>query len=129
MAHARRARRAPVVLLIEDDPDFSALARELLEGEGYRVVTTASATEGVRMARRLLPDVISLDLGLPGRSGLQVLDELRSHPATWEIPIVVCTAYELDVLEHPPRLPRECFFTKPLELRRYLDALARLVSL
>lgn len=84
-----------MVLVIEDDPWTRAVETSLLADEGYAVVEAASGEEGLRLVKQRPPDVILLDLGLPARSGLDVLDVLREDPATRHIPVVVVSAYAL----------------------------------
>jgi CheY-like chemotaxis protein len=85
------------VLLIEDDPADALMIREAL-GDSRLPVRLARARSGPRAMRFLrhretrLPDVILLDLGLPGRHGLQVLADLKADPRLRTIPVVVVTA-------------------------------------
>ena len=70
------------VLVVEDEEDISELIRYNLDREGYNVVTTASGEEGLDAARRSQPDVVLLDLMLPGVDGLEVCRRLKSEPQT-----------------------------------------------
>ena len=80
------------VLVVDDEPDISALVAYHLARETYRVRTVASGPEALTSAERERPDLIVLDLMLPGMSGLQVLEELRRRPETQEIPVILLTA-------------------------------------
>ncbi|MDQ3871462.1 MAG: response regulator [Chloroflexota bacterium] len=66
----------------------------MLAGHGYRVVASASATSAASDARRLRPAAILLDVLIPGRNGRDVLGELKSDPATKEIPVIVVSAVD-----------------------------------
>jgi signal transduction histidine kinase/CheY-like chemotaxis protein len=80
------------VLTIDDDPAAIKLIETVLGAEGYTVVGALSGTEGVRAARTERPDLIILDLLMPGADGFEVMERLRADPSTAEIPIVVLTA-------------------------------------
>lgn len=79
----------PLVLLIEDESPMRRILRAALAANGYRLVETATAAEGLSQARAYNPDLVLLDLGLPDRPGLDVIRELR---AWTEAPIVVISA-------------------------------------
>ncbi len=79
----------PLVLLIEDESPMRRILRAALTANGYRLVETATAAEGLTQARAYNPDLVLLDLGLPDRPGLDVIRELRTWSAA---PIVVISA-------------------------------------
>ena len=80
------------VLVVDDEPDISALVAYHLARESYRVRTAADGMEALRAVETERPDLIVLDLMLPGISGLEVLAELRRSPGTREIPVILLTA-------------------------------------
>jgi two-component system, OmpR family, phosphate regulon response regulator PhoB len=80
------------ILVVDDEPDISALVAYHLARESFRVRTVSSGPEAIRAAELERPDLIVLDLMLPGMSGLQVLEELRRRPETAEIPVILLTA-------------------------------------
>jgi CheY-like chemotaxis protein len=82
----------PTILICEDEPSLRELVRATL-GPAYRCADAATGDEALELARELAPDVIVLDLMLPGRSGLDVLAELRSDEAIRDTPVVVMTAW------------------------------------
>lgn len=77
------------VLLIEDEVDIAEMYRRRLIVDGYSVLVANTGEEGIRLAEESLPDFISLDLGLPGLDGFQVLDHLLSSPKTRSTPVVI----------------------------------------
>jgi CheY-like chemotaxis protein len=79
------------VLLIEDDPDIATLYHTKLETDGYRVTLAADGESGLEMAKAGAPDLLFLDLRLPGMDGIQVLKALRSDPRTERLPVVILT--------------------------------------
>jgi putative two-component system response regulator len=89
---------APTILVCDDDPSLRELVRAVL-GNRYRFVEAADGSEALELARELPPDLIVLDVMLPGVSGIEVLEALHADPALAAIPVVVITAWshaELD---------------------------------
>jgi DNA-binding response OmpR family regulator len=81
------------VLIVEDDPQVRDVVRRYLERDGLAVQVTASGTEGLELARRTRPDVIVLDVMLPGLSGLEVCRILRDVDGS-DVPIIMLTALD-----------------------------------
>jgi DNA-binding response OmpR family regulator len=79
----------PKVLVVDDAPDIVRLTRDFLEHAGFTVLTAGNGDDALRVARQQRPDLIVLDLGLPGRDGLDVTRELRKDS---NVPIVMLTA-------------------------------------
>jgi two-component system phosphate regulon response regulator PhoB len=80
------------ILVVDDEPDIIALVAYHLVKHGYRVSTASDGNEAVRAARQELPALIILDLMLPGKSGYEVLEELRAAPATKDTAVLMLTA-------------------------------------
>jgi two-component system OmpR family response regulator/two-component system alkaline phosphatase synthesis response regulator PhoP len=90
---------AATILVCDDDPSLRELVRAVL-GTRYRFLEAADGTEALMIAREERPDLIVLDVMLPGLSGIEVLEELRATESLKEIPVVVITAWshaEIDV--------------------------------
>ncbi len=83
--------RPTTILVVEDDAASRGLLRSLLEREGYSAMVEADGESGLRVAREHEPDVVLLDIGLPGLDGLQVTRKLRQTAATRTIPIILLT--------------------------------------
>jgi CheY-like chemotaxis protein len=110
--------RGASVLLVEDEDQLRRVMKDLLQREGYRVAEARDGIQALDEVDRLAPDVIILDLNLPGIDGYSVLAQLRSRPATRDIPIMVLTAKgdednEVRVFE----LGADDFVTKPFRAR------------
>ena len=106
------------VLLVEDEEQLRRVMKDLLQREGYRVAEARDGIQALDEVDRFAPDVIILDLNLPGLDGYGVLQQLRSRPATRGIPIMVLTAKgdednEVRVFE----LGADDFVTKPFRAR------------
>jgi type II secretory ATPase GspE/PulE/Tfp pilus assembly ATPase PilB-like protein/ActR/RegA family two-component response regulator len=114
------ARRVPgaKVLLVDDEDQLRRVMRDLLERDGYVVTEAADGVEALDQVDRHAPDIVVLDLNLPGLDGYGVLTHLRSRPATAEIPVVVLTAHgdedsEVRVFE----MGADDFLSKPFRAR------------
>ncbi|MBC8170346.1 MAG: response regulator [Anaerolineae bacterium] len=82
---------ATQVLVIDDDPNVRELLTRFLGNEGFKVTPAVSGPEGLRRAKELKPDVITLDVMMPGMDGWAVLTALKADPATASIPVVMLT--------------------------------------
>ena len=80
------------LLVVDDDEDIRDLVELNFMMEGYEVLTAADGWQAEVMVRRERPDVVVLDVMMPGRDGLEVLRSLRADPATHDIPVVLLTA-------------------------------------
>ncbi len=106
------------VLLVDDEDQLRKVMRDLLERDGYDVAEAADGVQALDQVDRHAPDIIVLDLNLPGLDGYGVLNHLRSRPATDSIPVVVLTAHgdeesEVRVFE----LGADDFLSKPFRAR------------
>jgi two-component system phosphate regulon response regulator PhoB len=80
------------VLVVDDEPDITALVAYHLAKAGYQVATAASGPEAIRLAEEQAPDLVVLDLMLPGLSGYEVLEALRRRPQTQDVGVILLTA-------------------------------------
>ena len=80
------------VLVVDDEPDITALVAYHLAKEGYRVATASSGPEALKSASDAAPDLVVLDLMLPGVPGYEVLQELRRRPETRDVGVILLTA-------------------------------------
>jgi two-component system phosphate regulon response regulator PhoB len=117
------------ILVVDDEPDITALVAYHLAKAGYRVSTAATGGDALRAAREERPDVVVLDLMLPGVAGLDVLAELRARPETRDVGVILLTAKR----DEPDRikglsLGADDYLTKPFspaELVLRVQALLR----
>jgi putative two-component system response regulator len=84
-------RRAQIILVVDDKIDTVLLLRELLTSRGYRVITAVEAEEALHLVCAERPDLILLDVIMPGRSGYELCRQLKNDPATRLIPIIMIT--------------------------------------
>jgi CheY-like chemotaxis protein len=110
--------RDTCVLLVEDEEQLRRVMKDLLEREGYTVAEARDGVQALDQADRHAPDIIVLDLNLPGVDGYTVLQQLRSRSATRTIPIVVLTAKgDEDNEVRVFQLGADDFITKPFRAR------------
>jgi CheY-like chemotaxis protein len=81
------------VLVVEDDEDMRTVFSAALGHVGYHVITAATGIDGMRIARDTHPDVILLDLSLPGATGWEVVRRLKASTSTSDIPVLLVTGY------------------------------------
>ncbi|NOT10042.1 MAG: type II/IV secretion system protein [Gemmatimonadales bacterium] len=117
-ARAELTRKGALVLLVDDEDQLRRVMRDLLERQGYTVVEARDGAQALDEVDRHAPDIVLLDLNLPGIDGYSVLSQLRSRPSTRQIPIIVLTAKgdednEVRVLE----LGADDFLTKPFRAK------------
>lgn len=102
------------VLLIEDEPNISEAIRFILARDGCEVTALADGMAAVGAVQAARPDLVILDLMLPGRSGLEILVDLRADPATRDIPVMMLTAKGLGRdREAAERAGVDLFMAKP----------------
>lgn len=87
--------RQVVVLVVDDNPGMISLFRRYLNGYPYQIVDAADGNQAIELARSMKPQVIVLDVMLPGQDGWEILQNLKNHPATLNIPVLVCSVLEL----------------------------------
>jgi len=119
------------ILLVEDDPDIRDLMQTFLQLEGHTVATACDAAEADIALHRVLPDLILMDLSLPGGvDGFEVTRRLRADPRFAAIPVIALTAHAM--AEHRERaLAAGCdaHWTKPIvDLRAFGEALRDAVA-
>jgi CheY-like chemotaxis protein len=85
------AASAEAILLVDSDCDSLAMYSSLLKFSGWRVHTCADESEAVANALECRPAAVVFGLGIPGGPSLDALRELRQHPATWHLPVLVTT--------------------------------------
>jgi two-component system, cell cycle response regulator DivK len=103
------------ILLVEDNNDSRVIFATCLESSGYRVIEARRGEACVELARQKLPDLILMDLQLPGLSGLEATRLLKADPMTAHIPIVAVTASAREMTEEIRAAGCDGFLAKPLD--------------
>lgn len=113
------------VLVIDDNPDAIRLIERYLANSRTQVAKASHADEGLRFALELKPDVIILDVMLPGRDGWEILQRLKSHPTTRDIPVVVCSVLDRSTAVLARSLGAEAYLHKPPRQIDFLRVLSQ----
>jgi DNA-binding response OmpR family regulator len=110
-----------ILLAIDDDPEVLRLLRDSLTGTGYAMIGASSGEEGLALARKLKPSVITLDIMMPHRDGWSVLQALKSDPEVRAIPVIILSIMENRALGFS--LGVADYIVKPFERRTLLEKL------
>ncbi|MGE0485151.1 MAG: response regulator [Gammaproteobacteria bacterium] len=117
------------ILIVEDNPMNLKLARDVLEAKGYRVVAAENGEDGVALAGAEQPDLVLMDIQLPGIDGVEALRRLRGDPATANIPIVAFTASVMaGDRSRVTAAGFDAFVSKPIDLKPFLATLAKMLD-
>ncbi len=119
------------ILVVDDDRDTIALLQQVLQERGFTVLAAYRGEEGLALAREHRPDLILLDLKIPGLDGYTTLTRLKEDPATREIPVVVMTASLTEPERHREKvlaLGASHFLTKPFAIETLMEEIERLME-
>jgi DNA-binding response OmpR family regulator len=112
----------PKILVVDDEKDVGELVQSFLEGHGYQVVTASSAQRAFELVNLEKPDLVFLDVVMPGMDGIQCLKEIRKiNPDT--IVIMVSGLHDENVAKEAIRYGAYDYLTKPFDLQFILDDL------
>jgi two-component system cell cycle response regulator DivK len=118
-----------LILIIEDNEKNMKLVRDVLQVKGYATIEAGTGEEGVRLAAERKPDLILMDIQLPGISGIEALRRLRAIPDTAAIPAIAVTA---SVMQQDRKQITEAGFNgylgKPLNLKEFLDTVRAMLE-
>jgi CheY-like chemotaxis protein len=121
-------RSSPLILTVEDDEDTYELYSELLASEGYSVIGASNGIEAVESALVHLPDLIVMDLALPGRNGFEVARVLRSDPRSRHIAILALTGFvQKSFVDQARESGCDAFLPKPCPVNTLLAEVHRLL--
>lgn len=118
-----------LILIVEDNDKNLKLVRDVLQVKGYETIESGTAEDGIRLAQERKPDLILMDIQLPGMNGIEAIGVLRADPSTAAIPVVAVTA---SVMTHDRNLITEAGFDgyvgKPINLKEFLDTVQRMLE-
>jgi two-component system cell cycle response regulator DivK len=118
-----------VILIVEDNEKNMKLVRDVLQVKGYQTLEAATAEDGIALAQAHSPDLVLMDIQLPGMNGIEALGVLRENPATAHIPVIAVTA---SVMQQDRKLITEAGFDayigKPINLKEFLQAVRDMIE-
>ena len=111
-----------LILIVEDNPRNMKLVRDVLQVKGHSTLEATTGEDGIVLAKERMPDLVLMDIQLPGMNGIQALGQLRAEPATARIPVIAVTA---SVMQQDRKLITEAGFDgyigKPINLAEFLE--------
>jgi two-component system cell cycle response regulator DivK len=114
-----------LILIVEDNDQNRKLARDLLQVNGYRTIETQTGEDGVALAAERAPDLVVMDIHLPGMSGIDALAKLRATPQTRPIPVLAFTASVMPKDRSVIMAAGfDAFVSKPINLETFLATVA-----
>ena len=116
------------IIIVEDHPTMREAMRLILEHEGFDIREATDGASALSMARSRPPDLMFLDLNIPGASGADVLTELKADPATKDVRVIIVTATGEEGREFVLALGADEYFTKPFSPTALLRTVERVLS-
>jgi len=118
------------ILVIEDNDLNRELVTDLLEANGFIVYQAREAEEGLRLAREYMPDLVLMDLSLPGMDGLAATRALREDPAIQHLNVIALTAHAMKGDEQTAlRAGCDGYLTKPIDTRTFAGKIRTFIAL
>jgi two-component system cell cycle response regulator DivK len=118
-----------LVLIVEDNEKNLKLVRDVLQVKGYETIEAMTGEDGVTLARERKPDLILMDIQLPGMSGIEALKALQADPATARIPVIAVTASVMQQdRKHITEAGFDAYLSKPLDLREFLATVKKILE-
>jgi CheY-like chemotaxis protein len=119
----------PTILIVEDNPLNVELATDLLEAHGFCIRSTQTAEEALRLAREIQPQLVLMDISLPGMDGLCATRTLKTDPATSHLTIVGLTAHAMKGDEGIGlNAGFDGYLTKPIDTRTFVSTIKDLIA-
>ena len=116
------------ILIVEDNEKNMKLARDVLQAKGYTTLEAITGEEGVRMAKESKPDLVLMDIQLPGIDGIEALRQIRVEPALAAIPVVAFTASVTPADRSQIQAAGfNGFLPKPINLKEFLETVKALL--
>ena len=127
--NGKREARAHTVLIVEDNELNLKLFTDLLQAQGYRVISTQDGMAALDMARAERPDLILMDIQLPEVSGLDVTKWLKADEELKDIPVIAVTAFAMKGDEEKIRASGcEAYISKPISVSHFLETVAEFLK-
>jgi len=117
------------ILIVEDNDKNMKLARDILNAKGFKTLEAVTGEEGVRLAKEKLPDLVLMDIQLPGINGIEAFRQIRADAKTARIPVVALTASVTPTDRSEINAAGfDAFIGKPISLKEFVETVKRLVE-
>ena len=116
------------ILIVEDHPTMREAMKLILEHEGFEIREAPDGASAISMVRDQPPDLMFLDLNIPGTSGVEVLTQIKGDPKTQDVRIIVVTATGEEGREYARSLGADEYFTKPFSPTALLQTVEKVLS-
>jgi two-component system cell cycle response regulator DivK len=117
------------ILIVEDNDKNMKLARDILNAKGYRTIEAVTGEEGVKLAKERLPDLVLMDIQLPGMNGIEAFRQIRADAKTSGIPVVALTASVTPTDRSEINAAGfDAFIGKPINLKEFVATVKRLIE-
>ena len=117
------------ILIVEDNEKNMKLARDILNAKGYRTIEAVTGEEGVKLAKEKLPDLVLMDIQLPGMNGIEAFRQIRADAKSAGIPVVALTASVTPTdRSEITAAGFDAFIGKPINLKEFVATVKRLVE-
>ena len=118
-----------IVLIVEDNEKNMKLARDVLQAKGYKTLEAVSGEDGVKLAKQHVPDLVLMDIQLPGINGIEAFKQIRADTKTARIPVVALTASVTPTDRSAINAAGfDAFVSKPINLKEFIDTVKRLIE-
>ena len=117
------------VLIVEDNEKNMKLARDILHAKGYATLEAVNGLDGVQMALHHKPDLVLMDIQLPGINGIEAFSRIRADPSTAAIPVVAFTAsVTANDRSRIGDAGFDAFLSKPINLKEFVETVRRMLQ-
>ncbi len=117
------------ILIVDDSPTDAYLVKNILESNGYQTSEASNGTEGVEKAHQLKPNLILMDVVMPGLNGFKATREITKNPETKSIPVVIVSSKNMDSDKAWAKMQgAQDFLVKPVKQDELLSAVKKLIG-
>ena len=119
----------PKILIVDDSPTETHILTKMLDKNGYQVVTAESGETGVEVAKKELPDLVLMDVVMPGLNGFQATRQLKKEPTTAHIPVVIVTTKDQETDKiWGMRQGAKDYLTKPVQEESLINTIQAILG-
>jgi len=121
------------ILVIDDEPDVLTYLSTLLEDHGFLTITASDGEEGLQKAKREKPDLVSLDISMPEKSGVKFFRELQGDPEISDIPVIIVTGISQDferfIKTRKQVAPPAGYISKPIDQEEFIRQIKEILKI